>query len=272
MNNHASSSISSSSSYTSKLFGIPTNSGAVVRALVSNKINIFAFRLASFLLTIDAVSSSDCECDIRAAFFFVMSWVQHSNSERKVKNVFVEFLISTMWLWEINIQLHIYAFSSCRSLSMLQESRVPRRLFCWISNWHFDNKLKNFSLSFFVSLSRHPLFSLLALLLEKCEQATQGYIPSASSSNSSASSPNGSTNNNENDSFSRDIQVSCAVDTFSRSAHQAHILLFAGICTVNRKGEASTLNQQSRARWSDDKSSTSASHSSARTREGSRAL
>ncbi|KFB51764.1 homeobox protein pknox1 [Anopheles sinensis] len=51
----------------------------------------------------------------------------------------------------------------------------------------------------------HPLFSLLALLLEKCEQATQGYIPSSSS----ASSPNGSTNNGtgDGDSFSRDIQA-----------------------------------------------------------------
>ncbi|KAG5677221.1 hypothetical protein PVAND_006997 [Polypedilum vanderplanki] len=54
---------------------------------------------------------------------------------------------------------------------------------------------------------KHPLFSLLALLLEKCEQATQGYIPSNSSNSSSASSPNGSTNNNESDSFSRDIQA-----------------------------------------------------------------
>ncbi|CRL03277.1 CLUMA_CG016394, isoform A [Clunio marinus] len=54
---------------------------------------------------------------------------------------------------------------------------------------------------------KHPLFSLLALLLEKCEQATQGYIPSNSSNSSSTSSPNASTNNNENDSFSRDIQA-----------------------------------------------------------------
>ncbi|CAM6031891.1 unnamed protein product, partial [Sphagnum compactum] len=53
----------------------------------------------------------------------------------------------------------------------------------------------------------HPLFSLLALLLEKCEQATQGYV--ASSSNSSRSSPNGSSNGNSNegDSFSRDVQA-----------------------------------------------------------------
>ncbi|XP_050096868.1 homeobox protein Meis1-like [Anopheles aquasalis] len=52
---------------------------------------------------------------------------------------------------------------------------------------------------------KHPLFSLLALLLEKCEQATQGYIPSQSS----ASSPNGSSNNGagDGDSFSRDIQA-----------------------------------------------------------------
>uniref|UniRef100_A0A182FG10 Uncharacterized protein n=1 Tax=Anopheles albimanus TaxID=7167 RepID=A0A182FG10_ANOAL len=55
------------------------------------------------------------------------------------------------------------------------------------------------------SICRHPLFSLLALLLEKCEQATQGYIPSQSS----ASSPNGSSNNGagDGDSFSRDIQA-----------------------------------------------------------------
>lgn len=62
-------------------------------------------------------------------------------------------------------------------------------------------------------ISRHPLFSLLALLLEKCEQATQGYVSSNNnnSSNSSSASSPGSTNghnNNENDSFSRDIQVS----------------------------------------------------------------
>ncbi|XP_037036021.1 homeobox protein Meis3-like [Bradysia coprophila] len=52
---------------------------------------------------------------------------------------------------------------------------------------------------------KHPLFSLLALMLEKCEQATQGYVPS----NASSSSPNGSSNGNncEGDSFSRDIQA-----------------------------------------------------------------
>ncbi|XP_058465606.1 homeobox protein homothorax-like isoform X2 [Malaya genurostris] len=50
---------------------------------------------------------------------------------------------------------------------------------------------------------KHPLFSLLALLLEKCEQATQGYIPSSNSS-----SPNGSSNGtSEGDSFSRDVQA-----------------------------------------------------------------
>uniref|UniRef100_A0A336MYW4 CSON006615 protein n=1 Tax=Culicoides sonorensis TaxID=179676 RepID=A0A336MYW4_CULSO len=56
---------------------------------------------------------------------------------------------------------------------------------------------------------KHPLFSLLALLLEKCEQATLGYVSSSSSSNSSRSSPNGSSNGNncENDSFSRDVQA-----------------------------------------------------------------
>ncbi|XP_063697956.1 homeobox protein PKNOX2-like [Culicoides brevitarsis] len=56
---------------------------------------------------------------------------------------------------------------------------------------------------------KHPLFSLLALLLEKCEQATLGYVSNSSSSNSSSrSSPNGSSNGNcENDSFSRDVQA-----------------------------------------------------------------
>ncbi|XP_039446564.1 homeobox protein PKNOX1-like [Culex pipiens pallens] len=50
---------------------------------------------------------------------------------------------------------------------------------------------------------KHPLFSLLALLLEKCEQATQGYIPSSTSS-----SPNGSSNGpSDGDSFSRDVQA-----------------------------------------------------------------
>ncbi|XP_062540700.1 homeobox protein PKNOX2-like isoform X2 [Armigeres subalbatus] len=50
---------------------------------------------------------------------------------------------------------------------------------------------------------KHPLFSLLALLLEKCEQATQGYIPSSNSS-----SPNGSSNGtSDGDSFARDIQA-----------------------------------------------------------------
>ncbi|XP_055322412.1 homeobox protein PKNOX1-like isoform X1 [Sitodiplosis mosellana] len=52
---------------------------------------------------------------------------------------------------------------------------------------------------------KHPLFSLLALMLEKCEQATQGYIPKASSTTSS-SSPNG-TSNGESDSFTKDIQA-----------------------------------------------------------------
>lgn len=40
-------------------------------------------------------------------------------------------------------------------------------------------------------------------MLEKCEQATQGYIPKATSS-----SPNGTANgNNESDSFTKDIQA-----------------------------------------------------------------
>lgn len=59
--------------------------------------------------------------------------------------------------------------------------------------------------SFFLFCARHPLFSLLALMLEKCEQATQGYIPKSSSTTSS-SSPNG-TSNGESDSFTKDIQA-----------------------------------------------------------------
>lgn len=57
----------------------------------------------------------------------------------------------------------------------------------------------------FGSFLRHPLFSLLALMLEKCEQATQGYIPKAASATAS-SSPNG-TSNGESDSFTKDIQA-----------------------------------------------------------------
>lgn len=50
---------------------------------------------------------------------------------------------------------------------------------------------------------RHPLFSLLALMLEKCEQATQGYVSSTQST-----SPNGTPNGgSETDSFSRDVQA-----------------------------------------------------------------
>lgn len=52
---------------------------------------------------------------------------------------------------------------------------------------------------------RHPLFSLLALMLEKCEQATQGYIPK---STTTSSSPNGASNGSgETDSFTKDIQA-----------------------------------------------------------------
>lgn len=44
-------------------------------------------------------------------------------------------------------------------------------------------------------------------MLEKCEQATQGYIPkSSSSTTTSSSSPNG-TSNGESDSFTKDIQA-----------------------------------------------------------------
>lgn len=69
------------------------------------------------------------------------------------------------------------------------------------------------------TLVRHPLFSLLALMLEKCEQATQGYVSSSSllassSSNQPSSSPNGSTNGgggggsgDNADSFSRDVHA-----------------------------------------------------------------
>lgn len=60
---------------------------------------------------------------------------------------------------------------------------------------------------------RHPLFSLLALMLEKCEQATQGYVSSSSTTttttttttSTSNGTPNG--NNCDGDSFSRDIQA-----------------------------------------------------------------
>lgn len=53
---------------------------------------------------------------------------------------------------------------------------------------------------------KHPLFSLLALLLEKCEQATQGYIPSSTSSSPNGSS-NGTSGGGDGDSFSRDVQA-----------------------------------------------------------------
>lgn len=43
-------------------------------------------------------------------------------------------------------------------------------------------------------------------MLEKCEQATQGYIPKSTSTTSS--SPNGTSNgSNESDSFTKDIQA-----------------------------------------------------------------
>lgn len=121
-------------------------------------------------------------------------------------------------------------------------------------------------------LRRHPLFSLLALLLEKCEQATQGYIPSNNSPNSSStSSPNGSTNNNENDSFSRDIQVSFA-SAKKPFAIAFIVFLLTGVCTAYREGETSIANQQCRARWIDDQSSPSSSHSFVGAREGSRVM
>lgn len=50
-------------------------------------------------------------------------------------------------------------------------------------------------------VSRHPLFSLLALMLEKCEQATQGHIPKRSTS------PNGTPNSKDSDSFAKDIEA-----------------------------------------------------------------
>lgn len=62
--------------------------------------------------------------------------------------------------------------------------------------------------TFFLHSFRHPLFSLLAFMLEKCEQATQGYI--SNSSSSSRSSPNCSTNGSpteQPDTFSRDVQA-----------------------------------------------------------------
>lgn len=70
---------------------------------------------------------------------------------------------------------------------------------------------------------RHPLFSLLALMLEKCEQATQGYVSQSSTSSTSSSSANNQSSNSPNgtpsngggsgsssenaDSFSRDVQA-----------------------------------------------------------------
>lgn len=49
-------------------------------------------------------------------------------------------------------------------------------------------------------------------MLEKCEQATQGYIPKSSSSTTSSSSPNGTNGSGgggggDSDSFTKDIQA-----------------------------------------------------------------
>lgn len=118
--------------------------------------------------------------------------------------------------------------------------------------------------------SRHPLFSLLALLLEKCEQATQGYIPSNSPNSSSTSSPNGSTNNNENDSFSRDIQVSVhALNLVFNLQNSFQNIFFSGICTADRERETTFADQQRRARWSYDQSTTSSPDSLAGAWKGS---
>lgn len=94
--------------------------------------------------------------------------------------------------------------NSCTYLNQFKVLIVPDFMFAVYFVFLSSKNIKKIEFL----LSRHPLFSLLALLLEKCEQATQGYIPSNSPNSSSTSSPNGSTNNNENDSFSRDIQVS----------------------------------------------------------------
>lgn len=79
-------------------------------------------------------------------------------------------------------------------------------------DWHDAKcKARNISFIFLFSIRRHPLFSLLALMLEKCEQATQGYIPKSSSSTTSSSSPNGTNGSGggggDSDSFTKDIQA-----------------------------------------------------------------
>lgn len=92
-------------------------------------------------------------------------------------------------------------------------------------------------------LSRHPLFSLLALLLEKCEQATLGYVSNSSSSTSSRSSPNGSGNENncENDSFSRDVQVSFSFNHLKKSQVVTYFIKI-GLCAVTGEGKATTVD------------------------------
>lgn len=90
----------------------------------------------------------------------------------------------------------------------MQDEDEMLNLFKW-NKMHFFlhlGRIDFIALIFFllIFICRHPLFSLLALMLEKCEQATQGYV----SANNSTTSPNGTPNGScENDSFSRDIQA-----------------------------------------------------------------
>lgn len=147
-----------------------------------------------------------CRLHLRKSEKFIR-WI--SNIENGVGSCLLRLLCVHLCILDLSLS---HSLASLRWNVRKEVSRRSRLSYCWISNCHFDINVQtkfNFFI-LFLYFHRHPLFSLLALLLEKCEQATQGYVPSASSSNSSsASSPNGSTNNNENDSFSRDIQVSC---------------------------------------------------------------
>lgn len=126
MNNHASSSISSSS-YTSKLFGIPTNSGAVVRALVSNKINIFAFRLASFFSQ-STLSRLPIANAISEQLFFLWCLECNTQTLEEKSEKFIR------WISNIdNVAVrnkYTVAHLCILKLSLaVDAARVPRRLF-----------------------------------------------------------------------------------------------------------------------------------------------
>lgn len=95
------------------------------------------------------------------------------------------------------------------SLQKLKQFSICCRTFCEWIRFHSHSFIFKiiklfFSMVFLTAFSicRHPLFSLLALMLEKCEQATQGYIPKATSA-----SPNGTNGNTDSDSFTKDIQA-----------------------------------------------------------------